>query len=50
MIGAEGKAEMFTNMLMAAGILIGTVAVLVVVGFVVYHKTAGGRHETENAP
>ncbi len=35
--------EMFTNMLMATGILIGAVAVLVVIGFVVYHKTAGDR-------
>ncbi len=48
MIGAQGTAEMYANMLMATGVLIGTVAVLVVVGFVVYHKTAGGRHETEN--
>ena len=40
---AQDTAEMFTNMLMATGILIGAVAVLVVIGFVVYHKTAGDR-------
>ena len=50
MIDAQNTTEMFTNMLMATGILIGAVAVLVIVGFVVYHKTAGDRHETENAP
>ncbi len=48
MIDAQNTTEMFTNMLLATGILIGAVVVLVVVGFVVYHKTAGGRHETEN--
>ncbi len=48
MIGAQSTTEMFANMLMATGVLIGAVAVLVVVGFVVYHKTAGGRHETED--
>jgi hypothetical protein len=49
-IDAQNTTEMFTNMLIATGILIGAVAVLVIVGFVVYHKTAGDRHETENAP
>lgn len=48
MIGAQSTTEMYANMLMATGILIGTVAVLVVVGFVVYHKAIGGRLETEN--
>ena len=43
---AQDTAEMFTNMLMATGILIGAVAVLVVIGFVVYHKTAGDRDES----
>ena len=50
MIGAQNTTEMFTNMLMATGVLIGAVVVLVVIGFVVYHRTAGDRHETENAP
>ncbi len=50
MIDAQDTTEMFTNMLIASGILIGAVVVLVIVGFVVYHKTAGDRHETENAP
>ncbi len=50
MIDAQNTTEMFTNMLMATGILIGAVAVLVVVGLVVYHRTAGDEHETENAP
>ena len=50
MIAAQSTAETFANMLMATGILIGTVAVLVAVGFVVYHKTAGDRHEAKNAP
>ena len=50
MTGVQGTDEIFANMLMATGTLIGTVAALVVVGLVVYHKTAGGRHETENAP
>ena len=43
MSGAQGTDEMFTNMLMATGVLIAAVAVLVVVGLVVYHKTAGDR-------
>jgi hypothetical protein len=43
---AQNTAEMFTNMLMATGILIGAVAVLVVIGFVIYHKTAGDRDES----
>ncbi len=50
MIGAQSTTEMFANMLMATGVLIGAVVVLVVIGFVVYHRTAGDRHETENAP
>ena len=50
MIAAQSTAEMFANMLMATGILIGAVAVLVVIGCVVYHKTAGDRRETDNAP
>ncbi len=50
MIAAQSTTEMFANMLLATGILIGAVAILVVVGCVVYHKTAGDRHETENAP
>ncbi len=50
MIGAQSTAEMYANMLMATGILIGAVAVLVVVGCVVYHYKAGDIHETENAP
>ena len=50
MMGTEGTAGMFANMLMATGILIGAVAVLVALGFVVYHKTAGERHDAENAP
>ncbi len=50
MIGAQNTTEMFTNMLMATGILIGAVAVLVALGFVVYHKTAGERHDAEDAP
>jgi hypothetical protein len=48
-MGAENTTEMFRNMLIATGVLIGTVFVLVLVGFVVYHKTAGDRHETDNA-
>ena len=43
MSGAQGTDEMFTNMLMATGVLIAAVAVLVVVGLVVYQKTAGDR-------
>ncbi len=50
MTGTDGTAEMFVNMLLATGILIGAVAVLIVVGFVVYHRTAGDRHDIENAP
>ncbi len=50
MIDAQGTAGMYANMLMATAILIGTVVVLIIVGFVVYHRTAGGGHETENAP
>jgi hypothetical protein len=37
---------MFTGMLMATGILIGAVVVLVVLAFVVYHKTPGDRHRS----
>ncbi len=43
---AENTTEMFTNMLMATGVLIAAVAILVVVGFVVYHKTAGDRDQS----
>ncbi|MCH8810941.1 MAG: hypothetical protein IID07_03860 [Gemmatimonadetes bacterium] len=43
MSGAQSTAEMFTNMLLATGVLIAAVVVLVVVGFVVYQKTAGDR-------
>lgn len=50
MIGAQDTTEMFRNMLMATGILIGAVAILVVVGLVVYHKTAGDRRDIQNAP
>ena len=50
MTGAQGAGEMYANMLMATAVLIGTVVVLVVVGFVVYHKTGGGRREAEHAP
>ena len=47
MTGTQSTADMFANMLMATGILIGVVAILVVLGLVVYHKTAGDSHETE---
>ncbi len=50
MTDAPDTTEMFTSMLMATGILIGAVAVLVALGFVVYHKTAGERHDAVNAP
>ncbi len=46
MIDAQSTTEMFRNMLMATGILIGAVAVIVVVGFIVYHKTAEDRHRS----
>ena len=39
MISAQSTAAMYTSMLMATAVLIGTVAVLVAVGFVVYYKT-----------
>jgi heme/copper-type cytochrome/quinol oxidase subunit 2 len=48
MTGAQDATEMYTNMLMATGILIGTVLVLVVVGLVVYYRTARDRQETED--
>ena len=47
MTDAQSTAEMFTNMMLATGVLIGAGAVLVVVGCIVYHKTAGDRQETE---
>ncbi len=46
MIDAQDTTEMFTNMLMATGVLIAAVVALVVVGFVVYHKTAGDRESS----
>jgi heme/copper-type cytochrome/quinol oxidase subunit 2 len=47
MSGAQDTADMFTNMLMATGVLIAAVVVLVVVGLVVYYRTLGDKHENE---
>ncbi len=47
---AGGTSELMVNMILATGVLIGTVFVLVVVGFVVYHKTVGDRHSYQGEP
>ena len=43
MSSAQSTGEMFTNMLMATGVLIAAVVILVVVSLIVYQKTAKDR-------
>ncbi len=50
MTGADAASEMFANMLLATGVLIGAVVVVVVTGFVIYYRTAEDGRKTEEGP